>query len=97
MITIKGIDYKFKFTLRAMMLWEQITKRTFNIGSITDEYLYLYCMLMANNPDSNLTFDELIDAMDEDPNIMLHFKEALEAYNKKSSLTFTDDGVKKNL
>lgn len=99
MITIKGKEYKFKFTLRAMMIFEQITKRTFSINSITDEYLYLYCLLIANNPQESLTFDDLIDAMDEDITIMEQFKQALETHSKQNSLfSNTEDGdVKKNL
>lgn len=99
MITIKGKEYKFNFTLRAMMIFEQITKRGFSIKSMTDEYLYLYCLLIANNPNESITFDELIDAMDEDMSIMEQFKEALENHSKQNSLfSNNEDGdVKKNL
>lgn len=91
MITIKNKEYKFKFTLRAMLIFEQVTKRNFSIQSLTDEYIYLYCMIMANNPDSNLTFDDLMDAMDEDPTIMIQFKEELNNYNKKAALFINED------
>lgn len=98
MITINNKEYKFKFTLRAMMLFEQVTNRTFSIKSITDEYLYLYCMIMANNPNADLTFNDLIDAMDSDASIMATFKKELEAYNNKQNLYLKEDGdIKKNL
>ena len=65
-MTIKGQDYKLKYTLRALFIYEQITGKAFELKTITDEYLFFYCVLMANNPDSSLTFEELIEAIDED-------------------------------
>ena len=98
MITINNTEYKFKFTLRAMMLFEQVAKKPFSINSMLDEYLYLYCMIMANNTNATLTFEDLIDAMDEDPSIMVKFKEALEAYNSKQNLYLNKESgdIKKN-
>ena len=70
-ITIKDKQYKIKYTLRALFIYEQITGKAFNLRTITDEYLFFYCILAANNPDIQLTFDDLIDAIDEDMNIMI--------------------------
>ena len=72
-ITIKDKQYKIKYTLRALFIYEQITGKAFNLRTITDEYLFFYCILAANNPDIQLTFDDLIDAIDEDMNIMIQF------------------------
>lgn len=80
---IKGKEYNLKFTLRAMMIFEGVTQKPFQLNNITDEYIYLYCMIMANYPDANITFDDLIDAMDQDPSIMEEFKSLLESYVKK--------------
>lgn len=66
-----------------MMIFEGVTQKSFQLTNITDEYIYLYCMIMANYPDSNLTFDDLIDAMDQDPTIIEEFKNLLESYVKK--------------
>lgn len=95
MITINNKEYKFKFTLRAMMLFEQITQRTFAINNLTDEYLYIYCLVMANNPNADMTFEDLIDAMDNDPAILEKFKEELEIYTKKQSMYLDTENVKK--
>lgn len=86
MILINNKEYKLKFTLRAMMIFEQITEKPFSITTLTDEYVYLYCLIMANNPEASLTFDELLNAMDEDPSILISFKSSLEEYGKKQSL-----------
>ena len=74
---IKGQDYKLKYTLRALFIYEQITGKVFELKTVTDEYLFFYCILAANNPDMQLTFDELIDAIDENMGIMLEFQNFL--------------------
>nr|DAW15072.1 MAG TPA: hypothetical protein [Caudoviricetes sp.] len=35
-----------------------------------DNYLFFYCMLLANNPDNLLDWDEFIDAMDNDASLI---------------------------
>lgn len=98
-MTIKGQDYKLKYTLRALFIYEQITGKAFELKTITDEYLFFYCILMANNPDSSLTFDELIDAIDEDMSIMLEFQNLLKKELEKQQLFITNntDAKKKAL
>lgn len=90
-MTIKGQDYKLKYTLRALFIYEQITGKAFELKTITDEYLFFYCILMANNPDSSLTFDELIDAIDEDMSIMLEFQNLLKKELEKQQLFITNN------
>lgn len=75
-IKIKGNEFKIKQTLRAIFLWEQISERNFEIKSMLDNYLYFYCVILANNPDF-MSWDEFIDAMDEDPSIILNLSKAL--------------------
>ena len=90
-MTIKGQDYKLKYTLRALFIYEQITGKAFELKTITDEYLFFYCIFMANNPDSSLTFDELIDAIDEDMSIMLEFQNLLKKELEKQQLFITNN------
>lgn len=92
-ITIKGKEYNIKYTIRAMIIFEQVTKQMFQIKTLTDEYLFLYSLVMANNKDANLTFDDLLDAIDEDSNIMLQFEEFMKQEADKQQL-FNDDDKK---
>lgn len=52
-MTIKGQDYKLKYTLRALFIYEQITGKAFELKTITDEYLFFYCVLMGTDSRSN--------------------------------------------
>ena len=65
-ITINKKKYEVKYTIRAIFLFEQITKAPFEIKTITDSYIFFYCMLLANNPDNVIEWDEFIEALDND-------------------------------
>ena len=97
-MTIKDKEYKLKYTLRALFIYEQITGKVFRLQTITDEYLFFYCILAANNPDMNLTFDDLIDAIDEDLNIMVQFQNFMKSELEKQNIfiTNTTDDKKKS-
>ena len=90
-MTIKGQNYKLKYTLRALFIYEQITGKAFELKTITDEYLFFYCVLLANNPDSSLTFEELIESIDEDMSIMLEFQNFLKKELEKQQLFITNN------
>lgn len=88
---INNIDYKLKYTLRALFIYEQITGKAFKLETITDEYIFFYCILVANNLEMKLTFDELIEAIDEDMNIMLEFQDFLRREIEKQQLFITNN------
>lgn len=89
-MTIRNTEYKLKYTLRALFIYEQITGKVFKMETITDEYLFFYCILLANNPDMQLTFAELIEAVDEDMSIMLEFQSFLKKEIEKQQLFITN-------
>ena len=68
-IDIKGEAYKVKPTLRAMFIFEQISRKPFKIENMLDNYIYFYSLVLANNPDKVISWDTFIDALDEDPTI----------------------------
>lgn len=88
---IRNTEYKLKYTLRALFIYEQITGKTFKLETITDEYIFFYSMLLANNPNMQLTFNELIDAIDEDLEIMKEFQDFLRKELEKQQLFITND------
>lgn len=97
-MTINNTEYKLKYTLRALFIYEQLTGKAFKLETITDEYIFFYCMLVANNPDMNLTFNELIEAIDEDMGIMLEFQGFLKKEMEKQQqfITNNTDAKKKS-
>ena len=56
-IEINGKEYNLKYTVRALFLWEQITKKSFKIETLLDNYVFFYCLILANNKDNTLEWD----------------------------------------
>ena len=68
-ITINNTEYKVKYTIRALFIFEQITGKAFEIKTLLDNYIFFYSMILANNPDNILDWNVFIDALDSDPSI----------------------------
>ena len=77
MITIQDKEYKLKYTLRALFVYEKIAGKAFKFEGLYSEYLLLYCILIANNENFELSFDEFIDICDENPKVFNHFRDWL--------------------
>lgn len=77
---IKGKEYALRYSIRMFMLFETMTGRTFR-GGLTDNVTLFYCAL----PSDAFTLDELIDTIDEEPNILDEFCEWLNKEATKQS------------
>lgn len=97
-ITINDKEYKVKYTIRALFIFEQITKKPFEIKTLLDNYIFFYSMILANNPDDVLDWNVFIDALDSDPTIYQQLNQLLNSEQKKQNLLVddSDDKVKKN-
>lgn len=99
-ITINNKDYKVKYTLRALFIFEQITKKTFEVKTLLDNYVFFYSLILANNPDNILEWNDFIDALDNDPNIFKQINDLVNSSMKIEDLIGGDetdkDGQKKN-
>lgn len=69
-ITINGVEYKVKRTIKAMFIMEQITGHPFAINTLQEQYLFFWCMLYANNPDTCLDYDDFLNAIDDDNDLI---------------------------
>ena len=88
---IRNKEYKLKYTLRALFIFEQITGKVFKLETLTDEYIFFYSMLLANNPEMSLTFEDLINAIDEDINIMIQFQNFMKSELEKQNYFITNN------
>lgn len=69
-ITINGTDYTVKPGMRAIIIFETITEEAFHLKTTTDILTYFLASILAGTPDSKLVFDELLDAIDSQPELM---------------------------
>lgn len=84
-VTIGGVEYKLAYNLRSLFIYEEIAGRPYKGEKTIDSYVLLFSMLQANNEGFSLTFDEFIDACDEDMSIFQEFALVLEEYSKRMS------------
>lgn len=92
-ITINNKEYKIKYTIRALFIYEQITGHSFEGKTLMDNYILFYSMLVANNQDDFLKWDEFIDALDENPSLIQNFMEVNEQATTKNNMLIDDDNT----
>ena len=92
-ITIKDNIYTIKYTLRSLFIFEQITGKAFALKSITDEYLFIYCLILANVPDLQLSFDDFISDCDSNPVMVVEMQKfiAMEMNKQAVFMSATDE------
>lgn len=96
-ITINGKNYNIKYSLRALFIFEQITNKSFEIKTLLDNYIFFYSMILASNKDSEpLDWDEFIDALDANPNLLVEMNEIVAKQQKvENMITQSDDSEQK--
>lgn len=85
-INIGGREYKVKYTIRALFLFEQITKKPFKIETLLDNYIFFYCIILANNKEDILEWDTFIDALDSDKELYNKMNKLLQEEEKKNEV-----------
>ena len=85
-IEINKKSYNLKYTVRCLFIFEQISGKSFKIETLLDNYLFYYSMILANNPDNPLDWDEFLDAMDDDPTLFKRMSEIIEQQQKKDEI-----------
>ena len=88
-VKIKDKQYNAKYSVRALFVWESIAQRNFEQKTLIDQLLFFYSILLSNNDDM-LSWDEFLDAIDEDPNIVPQFTKILMSHSQVEKLM--DDG-----
>lgn len=89
-IKINNKEYKVKYTIRALFIFEQITGKAFEIKTLLDNYIFFYSMILANNPDDVLDWNVFIDALDSDPSIFKQLNTLVENEQKKQQILVDD-------
>lgn len=83
-IQIKDKDIELKYSFRAMMLYEEITKETFNLRGMKDLIVYLYSTIIASDKDLDLDFEAFMDWLDSNPEVLTQFGEWVVNHGKKN-------------
>lgn len=72
-ITIKNKQVTLKYSLRAMMMYENVTGTTLNPSGLTDIITFYYCVVLSSSKDYSISFEDFIDWLDENPDSIKEF------------------------
>lgn len=84
-VEINGIVFKLAYNLKSLFTYEEITGHPYKGDRTIDIYLLMYSMLIANNNDFSMDFDEFIGKCDEDYTLYQTFVEVMEDESKRMS------------
>ena len=94
-ININGTDYTLKPGMKAIIIFEKLTDKAFSLKNTTDIITYIYSTMLAGTPNMRLGFDELLDAIDDDPALMQQCTDIIlprTAMDKVMELSHDDEG-----
>ena len=94
-ILINGKEYPIKYGIRSMLIQEQITQKPFALDNMNEQLVFLYSCLLAANNELTMSYEEFLDAIDEDMSIIIRFGQYLAEQQKKEKNILKDKGTKK--
>lgn len=94
-ILINGNEYKIKYSIRAMLIAEQITQKPFSLDNMNEQLVFLYACLLAADNELTMTYEEFLDAIDDDMSIIIRFGQYIAEQQKKEKNILKDKGTKK--
>ena len=94
-ILINGKEYPIKYGIRSMLIQEQITQKPFALDNMNEQLVFLYSCLLAANNELTMSYEEFLDAIDEDMSIIIRFGQYLAEQQKKEKNILKDKGSKK--
>jgi hypothetical protein len=92
-ITIKDKEVELKYTIRSLVLFENIKNESFNLQTTMDVIVYFLCVLLASDKTLQLTLDELIDLIDDDPKLLEDFSTWLTNEMNKQNVMSQDTHI----
>ena len=84
-IKIREQEVELRYSMRSLFMFERVANKNFNPTTIEDFCTFFYCVLCSSNKDLDLTFDEFVDFLDEDPSKINEFAEWLSNTMQKTN------------
>lgn len=74
-IKIKDKEVTLKYSFRCFFIFENIMNRSFQPNTTTDVLVFFYSTIMASEKNLDFNFDEFLDMVDENPELLAEFSE----------------------
>lgn len=92
-IQINDREIELKYSFRALIIYENIQNKTFAPQTMTDVLVFFFCTIVGSDRDVQLSFDDFLDMIDQNPNLVVEFSEWLtNELNKDGVLESKDEG-----
>lgn len=65
-IKFKHAKFDVKFTLRALLMYEEMEQKPFDPKTFTDQLKFIYCVLVCSNDYTDLTWEGFVDGLSEE-------------------------------
>lgn len=76
-ITINEKTVTLKKSFRSVIAYEQAMGKSFNPQTLTETIMYFYCTVIASDQSVEITFDEFLEYLDENPTAIKDFTDWL--------------------
>lgn len=76
-ITYKEKEYELKYSFRVLMIYENITNKSFEPKTLTDMITLFYSAMLVAGKGEYIDYEEFIDWLDDNPEQMTLFSEWL--------------------
>lgn len=87
-IKIKEKEIELKYSYRALMIYENIQKQSFNPKTLSDIIVFFYSVVVSSSKDRNILFDDFMDWLDENPNVITEFSNWLQSiFNMQATMS----------
>lgn len=77
-IKIKNKKIELKYSIRAMIMYENMTEKSFAPQTMTDIITFMYCVVVSSAKDYSLKFDDFLDFLDDNPDTIDKFADWLQ-------------------
>lgn len=84
-IRFKEKDIELRQTLRSLVLYENITGKTFHPTTINDIITLFYCVVVASAKDYSIGYEEFLDFLDDNMELFTEFSEWLSNLSKNQN------------
>ena len=78
-LTIKDKEIELKYSIRSLIMFENMAEKSFAPETLTDIITFMYCVVVSSSKDYSLTFDDFIDFLDENPDVIKDFGDWLQS------------------
>lgn len=89
-ITINQKEIELKYSIRSLIMFENITEKTFNPQGVGDVVTFFYCVVVSSAKDYSIEYDDFLDWLDENIDELKNFADWLQ------KISSVEENLKKN-